>query len=182
MSVNNSNQKSTSIAKWLIPANIFVIVAIVLFIYRDKISLYYNHPEIFKYKEGDKVYVTESYAADTSAYEIILYQLVRPSEKPTITTSGNYLSSDYYVKSLGYTVSKDSLRRLKTTCIGTYIGYAFLNERVGDRNHPELYYIIDEDTNIVRIEASTNSIEAYDKPDTYEEHSAPIYVEASTID
>jgi hypothetical protein len=79
-----------------------------------------------------------------------------------------------YVMKRGWQISSDSLCKLKSAAIGTYVGYEIANIKLDGEYYPVLYYIIKPNKKALMIDDYISDL--YKLPNGYVDSDSTFYV------
>lgn len=155
--ISKPNPKNKSLKKYIslfIGLVLIALGAVVWYNY-PVIRLHYLNSKYNPFKPGEKVYAADWLVNEVSeygAYNITLYELVRPMNADDIDKMNIGLAEKALIKSqlkssdkpflidLGWQVSSDSLCKYKSAFIGTYFDYKVLDEKSDKEYHPMVYF------------------------------------------
>jgi len=170
----------------------FLIVLAGLFLYNKQVlTLYYLNAKYNKFNPGDKIYAQEwriNKVSEYGAYDTELYQVVRPihnsdvddmdidlSKKSVIKSNLNS-SNKPYAMCRGWQISSDSLCKMKSAVLGTYIDYKIMDQKIDGKYFPTLYFIIKPNKKAMFKDYYSD---LYKIPTDYVEEGGPFYIEAN---
>ncbi|SDE89454.1 hypothetical protein SAMN05216464_110218 [Mucilaginibacter pineti] len=151
--------------RWLLIGTVsIIIIAGLVLANKSFLQLYYLNAKNNHYKLQDRIFA-KKYVIDEHSYILNLYRKIRPIDKNS--------SGKPYMIECAWAISVDSLKKYKTTCIGTYTGYKIYDVKAGDNFHPMIFFSLVINKKALVKQTGTN---LYDLPSGYTYEDGPFYV------
>jgi hypothetical protein len=167
-SQQQSNKKNKKRIIWLVSSfSIILILVIAFWCNKSFLHLYYFNLKSNHFKINDKLYV-QDHSLDGS-FLITLFRKVKP-------VNGN-LNGQPFMARCGWLISTDSLRKYKTSFIGTYTGYEIQStENIGNEYIPMIFFSITTNKKVLIKEDFKGN-----PPAGYEFEDGPLYIWAIEV-